>query len=126
MIVIVGLWMLTFEITFGANCGNHVWAQWSGFVNYFTYCVIAYPNAFGFAISDFILDVVLITLPIIGTWSLRMSVQRKLGVTLVFMTALVGLAASIARLVYVIYVEKHGTLESTDTRRKLGLLLSSV
>lgn len=61
-IVVVALWTLVFEFLTGFQCGTHFSALWDG--NYLKYCTISFPFLYGEAISDFLLDVWVLSLPI--------------------------------------------------------------
>jgi hypothetical protein len=64
-IVIVSLWMVTYLVLFGLQCGVHFSALWTGTKDYSRYCAaIARPALEGFAISDFLLDVWILSLPV--------------------------------------------------------------
>ena len=61
-IVIVCLWLVTFELLAGLQCGTHFTALWDG--TYDEYCTISFAFLYGLAISDFLLDVWILALPI--------------------------------------------------------------
>lgn len=88
------------------QCGSHISTLWgTSVLDYLEYCIYVFPFLTGFAISNFLLDLIILALPIpkvrvitLGRerfhtympqiWSLHASNARKLGVTGVF-----GLAA---------------------------------
>lgn len=119
-IVIVGCWLIAFEILSGLQCGTHFSALWNG--NYEKYCTISFSQLYGLAISDFLLDVWILVLPIPVILSLHLSLAKKLSIIGIFMLAFVGLGACIARMVQYIEVETGGDpalftdLERTDTK----------
>ena len=46
-------------------CGSHISALWTPPVqNYLKYCIYAFPSLQGFAISNFLLDLLILVLPI--------------------------------------------------------------
>ena len=61
-IVIVALWLVAFEFTVGFQCGVHFSAQWEGTAA--KYCKIVFPMLLGLTISDFLLDIWVLGLPI--------------------------------------------------------------
>ncbi|KAI5863695.1 hypothetical protein GGS23DRAFT_510789 [Durotheca rogersii] len=116
-IAIVILWLLFFQFLTGFQCGTHFSALWDG--SYLQYCTISFPFLYGLVISDFLLDVWILALPIPGILRLHTTLRRKLGIIGVFLLALVGLGASIARMVQYIKVELGGPdyLLYTDRER---------
>lgn len=61
-IVIVGCWLITFPFLAGFQCGTHFSALWNG--TYAQYCYLSFPYLYGLAISDFLLDVWILVLPV--------------------------------------------------------------
>ena len=64
MVILVALWTIAFEIVAGVQCGDKPWAAWTGSKNYFKYCTRAFPYLLGFAISDFLTDLIIVLLPL--------------------------------------------------------------
>lgn len=60
-LVIVACWLVTFEFLAGFECGTHFSALWDG--TYAEYCSISFPYLYGLAVSDFLLDVWILVLP---------------------------------------------------------------
>ena len=116
MIVIIALWALAFELLAASQCRTHPSALWSGSTKYFEYCSVALPYLLSFSISDFITDLMIILVPIPSIWLLNMNVKRKIGVTIIFLSASVGLAASLARMVIIIYTVNHARERTADPR----------
>lgn len=67
-IVIVACWLVTFVLLAGFECSTHFSALWDG--TYGKYCTISFPYLYGLAISDFLLDVWILALPIPSVCSL--------------------------------------------------------
>ncbi|MCJ1432699.1 hypothetical protein MMC27_002056 [Xylographa pallens] len=105
-IVTVGFWLVTFEFLAGFECGTHFAALWDG--AYAQYCTLSFPYLYGLAVSDFLLDIWILALPIPVILRLHTNRTRKLSVTGLFLLAFIGLGASIARMVLVITVENRG------------------
>lgn len=116
MIVVIVLWTVAFEVLAASRCGTHPSALWSGSTNYFKYCSVALPYLLSFSISDFITDLMILLVPIPRIWLLKMSIGRKIGVTIIFLSASVGLAASIARMVNIAYTYNHARERTADPR----------
>ncbi|KAI1494127.1 hypothetical protein F5X96DRAFT_684848 [Biscogniauxia mediterranea] len=105
-IIIVILWLVVFQFLTGFQCGTHFSALWDG--SYLQYCTISFPFLYGLVISDFLLDIWILVLPIPGILRLHTTSRRKLSIIGVFLLALVGLGASIARMVQYIKIELGG------------------
>ena len=68
--VVIFLWVITFILIIIFPCGYHISDNWGTAASQQAHClVIGYTSLEGLAASDFIIDVVLITLPIpmVGT-----------------------------------------------------------
>ncbi len=61
---VVILWLLVFQFLAGFQCGTHFSALWDG--TYRQYCTLSFPFLYGLAVSDFLLDVWILALPIPG------------------------------------------------------------
>lgn len=105
---ILTLWLIVFEFLAGFECGANIASLWDG--NYLRDCSITFPFLYGEAVSDFLLDVWILILPIPRIMQLHASTEKKLGIIGVFMLGLVGIGASIARMVEYIIVETGGPL----------------
>ncbi|KAI1260708.1 hypothetical protein F5Y18DRAFT_404296 [Xylariaceae sp. FL1019] len=105
-IIVVILWLFVFQFLTGFQCGTHFSALWDG--TYLEYCTLSFPVLYGLVISDFLLDIWILVIPIPGIMQLNTTIQRKLSIIGVFLLALVGLGASIARMVQYIKIELGG------------------
>ncbi|KAI1474196.1 hypothetical protein F4774DRAFT_415060 [Daldinia eschscholtzii] len=116
-ITVVILWLLVFQFLTGFQCGTHFSALWDG--SYTKYCTISFPFLYGLVISDFLLDIWILALPIPNILYLYTTLQRKLAIMGVFLLAFIGLGASIARMVQYIKIERGGPnyLLNTDHER---------
>lgn len=98
-IIIVALWTVCYDILTGLTCGSHFSALWTGPQDYAHYCrQTAWRFLLSLSISDFLLDIWILSLPLPQIWAIQASLKRRFGVMGVFLLALVGLAACIARL----------------------------
>ncbi|GAM85365.1 hypothetical protein ANO11243_033720 [Dothideomycetidae sp. 11243] len=88
-IIIVTLWWVVFQFLTFFQCGTHFAAQWNG--TRIKYCTIQFPFFLGLVISDFLLDLWILVLPIPNADNSSS-----------------GLGASIARIAIYVQVEKGG------------------
>ncbi|OTB14037.1 hypothetical protein K445DRAFT_24178 [Daldinia sp. EC12] len=116
-ITVVILWLLVFQFLTGFQCGTHFSALWVGSCT--KCCTISFPFLYGLVISDFLLDIWILALPIPNILYLYTTLQRKLAIMGVFLLAFIGLGASIARTVQYIKIERGGPnyLLNTDHER---------
>ena len=64
-IAIAVLWTMAMTLMNGLQCGTHISALWSvGAATYQEYCIYVFPFEMGFAISNFLLDFLILVLPI--------------------------------------------------------------
>ncbi|KAF3767962.1 hypothetical protein M406DRAFT_355782, partial [Cryphonectria parasitica EP155] len=84
-IVLVVLWDVVFSFLPGFQCGTHFSALWDG--TYETYCTISFPYLYGLAVSDFLLDVWILFLPIPRILQLHATASQKSGFIGVFALA---------------------------------------
>ena len=63
-ILIVTLWTIGFIILAPLQCGSHFSALWTGKADYARYCTHTWQYLLGFTISDFLLDLWIICLPL--------------------------------------------------------------
>jgi hypothetical protein len=87
MIVIIVLWDLGFSITMFASCRDDFNARFSPKTpaEIAGQCIDTFALLYGYAISDFITDCIIILTPIPFIWRLHLPLGRKLGVALVFL-----------------------------------------
>ncbi|CAG8957410.1 hypothetical protein HYFRA_00011391 [Hymenoscyphus fraxineus] len=107
-VIVVVLWLVVFSFLTGFQCGTHFSALWNG--TYLQYCTISFPFLYGLAVSDFLLDVWILVLPIPRIAQLNATISKKFAITGVFLLACLGVGFSIARMVTYIDVEKGGPL----------------
>jgi hypothetical protein len=105
-IVVVLLWVFVFQFLTGFQCGTHFSALWNG--TYKEYCTLSFPYLYGFAISDFILDVWIVCLPIPRVLRLNAPLSKKLAISGVFLLTFICVFASGARMVTYINAEREG------------------
>jgi hypothetical protein len=77
---------ITFATIFA--CGTHVSYWWSSAgAELKDHCVNTQMLEYAQSVSDFIIDAIIILIPIPLVWRLKLSSKRKLGVIAVFLTA---------------------------------------
>lgn len=136
-IILVFIWMATFTIFPFFECGLRFSAYWNGTVN--KYCVYRTPYFLSMTLSNLILDLWVIILPIPKTFRLRISMKKKFSILGVFLLAFVGIGASIARVViyyqfvlggasYSVYHDLGlaGTRAAFTTMLEIGICLVAV
>jgi hypothetical protein len=64
LLISIICWTIVFAFLFVFYCGTNPWAEWNTVMNLIRYCPngVAYQN--GLAVSDFIMDILIITLPV--------------------------------------------------------------
>lgn len=105
-IVVVVLWLVVFEFLTGFQCGTHFSAAWDG--TYVEYCTLSFPFLYGYAVSDFLVDIWILALPVPRVLQLNARPAKKLAVLSVFFLTFVGVFASGARMYQYIQAEKGG------------------
>ena len=120
-LVIIFLWSLVFLIATVFQCDLHVDAAWLDGATYLKECPGVDTKNIAISVSDFIIDLWIITMPIppvsssipLGllfslrsdlflisqTWGLHLDLKRKIAVSAVFLLGLVAVAASLTRMV---------------------------
>jgi len=105
MIVLVIVWTLAFGIGAIFLCGAHPTFAWAPVAVVAEQCSAQLPFLEGYAISDFIMDVLIWSLPLPKIWALHMTVRRKIAVAGVFLVGLLTIGASAARMaIYIKYI----------------------
>ncbi|APA10336.1 hypothetical protein sscle_06g051060 [Sclerotinia sclerotiorum 1980 UF-70] len=74
----------------------------------FAKCGAMFPYFMGTTISEFLLDVFILNLPIPKIWSLNMTLKRNVAVSYVFLLAFLGLISSTSRVAITIILVTRG------------------
>ncbi|ORY19056.1 hypothetical protein BCR34DRAFT_260972 [Clohesyomyces aquaticus] len=119
MMCIVVVWAGGFCLSFMFACKGNFTAWWTSAMSLITNCVNTLELLFAFAVSDFITDAIVILLPLPKIWSLRLPLARKLGVMMVFLLGSIAIAASLIRMIWVIWARQIGFDTSFDEDRML-------
>ena len=91
--IIVALWAVAMILMNSLQCGTHISALWDGTDAFMLYCGRVQPYEQAFAISNALLDLWVITLPIPKIFSLQTTTARKFAVSGVFLLASVLVVA---------------------------------
>ncbi|KAH8653254.1 hypothetical protein BGZ60DRAFT_548882 [Tricladium varicosporioides] len=107
-ILVISLWMAAFIILPPLQCGPDL-SVWSAPANVrAAHCKLGGKFILGFCISDLVIETAIIWMPIPLVLRLHASVQRRLAVLFVFLTAFVSLGAVVARLIITTKIlQKH-------------------
>ena len=62
MIGIISIWIIAFFLAFLFACGRHLSAWWSP--SFQTECIHSLAFEYGFALSDFLMDVIIMAMPV--------------------------------------------------------------
>ncbi|KAI1214203.1 uncharacterized protein F4807DRAFT_407074 [Annulohypoxylon truncatum] len=119
---LVTLWSVGFLFGLVFGCGKRVWLHWVPLQEMEESCDGISPEE-AMVISDFILDIFLLILPIPSIWSLSMSTGRKWAVTSIFLVGLTSLAASAARMSIYLTVLYQGYGAGYDINRTASTML---
>ncbi|CAG8948805.1 hypothetical protein HYFRA_00001928 [Hymenoscyphus fraxineus] len=106
-IVVVAIWTVVFFVMTFRLCGRHG-VEWIAQPGNTAKCSLIYPYFAATTISDVVLDVLILGLPIPKIWTLKATIGRRLAVSGVFLLALVGLAASLTRMINTLHLVKNG------------------
>ncbi|KAG5914743.1 hypothetical protein E4U53_004604 [Claviceps sorghi] len=85
LLVTVACWVVTFEILLAFQCGTHFSAPWDG--TQLQYCTMSYPVLQAQAISDLLLDILVLVLPVYPVTQLQTTWTRKVAIVGIFLLA---------------------------------------
>ncbi|OJJ77060.1 hypothetical protein ASPBRDRAFT_224665 [Aspergillus brasiliensis CBS 101740] len=98
MIALVSVWTIVFGFGTIFLCGAHPENAWGTIAVVTTECSLQVPLVEAYAISDFIMDVIIWLLPLPRIWLLNISVRQRMALGLVFLVGLLAIAASATRM----------------------------
>ncbi|KAI0907704.1 hypothetical protein F4823DRAFT_601986 [Ustulina deusta] len=105
MVAIVIVWTLSFGIGAIFLCGARPAYAWAPVALVAEHCTAQLQFLEAYAISDFIVDLFIWSLPIPKIWGLHMPVSKRLSVIAIFLVGILTIGASGARMaIYIIYV----------------------
>lgn len=96
MMVLVVLWAGGFMLSHVFGCGTDFYAQWSSPYVQITHCINNFLQLYALAMSDFIMDCLIILIPVPLVWKLHLPRGRKIAVGLVFFMGAVYVVPRIA------------------------------
>ncbi|KAI1379043.1 hypothetical protein F4677DRAFT_410388 [Hypoxylon crocopeplum] len=99
MIAVVVAWTLAFFFAVLFECGTYFEALWTSPKDILAHCVKTTDLGFGLAVSDFIVDVLIIVFPIPLIWRLNLTLRKKFLIASVFLLGIVTVIASLIRMV---------------------------
>lgn len=111
---LVVAWTLTFFLANIFYCGIHFSAQEGSYMDQAVYCSHDLEIQFSNALTDFVIDVFIILLPIPAIIQLNLSATRKLLVFGVFVLGALAVASSAARLGIISIIFRVGLVLSVD------------
>lgn len=97
MIILIILWTVSFFLITLFACRGNFSALWTSVETLLTMCIATLPAGLGFSLSDFIMDLMIMAIPVPMVWRLKMSNNRKIAVTAVFALGSVAVVASLIR-----------------------------
>ena len=98
-ITVVSLWMVAFVILPPLQCGPNL-SVWSASAKVrAAHCSMGNKIILAFCISDLLIELFVIAMPILKILQLKTSLKRRLAVIFVFLTAFVSFGAVVARLI---------------------------
>ncbi|KAI0438430.1 hypothetical protein F4803DRAFT_534988 [Xylaria telfairii] len=104
MLVIVTLFGIGITFAYIFACGTHFNYYWStAGAEVLEKCINTQILIYAQSVSDFIIDAIIILMPIPLIWKLHMKVKRKLAVTAIFLTASLAVIASLVKLVWFLW-----------------------
>jgi hypothetical protein len=86
MMVLVVLWAGGLILSHVFGCGRDFYAQWSSPHVQITHCINNFLQLYALAMSDFIMDCLIILIPLPFVWKLHLPRSRKIAVGFVFFT----------------------------------------
>ncbi|KAH6670379.1 hypothetical protein B0J14DRAFT_670688 [Halenospora varia] len=117
-IVIVILWTLAFFFNEVFACGIHFDSLW-GKIALRKYCHKGLVFQYGLSMSAFILDAIILIIPLPFLWKLRLQTSKKVAVSLVFLLGGFAVAASGIRLSFTTHAIKYGYSPNLDEKLEI-------
>ncbi|PHH82575.1 hypothetical protein CDD83_3224 [Cordyceps sp. RAO-2017] len=99
LVAVVSLWMLACFLALLFECRLRFWAAWGSALDIVQNCDDTFAFVYAVCLSDFIVDVLIILIPIPLVWRLKVSRRKKLAMIAVFLLGAVAVAASLTRLI---------------------------
>lgn len=119
LLVLNCLWTLVYILLPIFQCGPDISHAWGPVTERAKYCHISNPYLESQSVTSVVFDLAILILPLPRIWSLKTTTSRRIAITAVFSTALVSLAASIAKaaIVFLIIQGKYtGDIQLSTTQ----------
>nr|POE92999.1 hypothetical protein CFP56_64106 [Quercus suber] len=101
--IIVG-WTIAFFFALIFQCGSHFSAEWTSAETYGHYCTDSFGIMAVMGVSDVIIDMAILILPIGPVRQLQMDTKRKLGLLAIFSLGIFSVAAGITRMIFLMQI----------------------
>ncbi|KAF2258878.1 hypothetical protein CC78DRAFT_477090 [Lojkania enalia] len=121
MIALTTMWAISYTFTFIFMCKGDFNVLFYDLLAVQEKCVDTFKVGYSFSISDFVSDVLILLIPIPFIWQLRLPLEKRLAVTLVFFLGVLSSAASLIRMLWMIWAYNVGMDPTFDEE----LLLTS-
>ncbi|KAF2269567.1 hypothetical protein CC78DRAFT_422505, partial [Lojkania enalia] len=108
MIVLISLWSAGFCLAFMWMCKGDFNAAFQPPAVLMQKCVNTVMLGFAFSVSDFVTDVIIISIPMPFVWQLHLSIGKKLAVTAVFLLGILASISSLIRMIWMIWAKNVG------------------
>ncbi|KAF2690572.1 hypothetical protein K458DRAFT_354689 [Lentithecium fluviatile CBS 122367] len=123
MAILTSAWTIAYLFAMAFNCGTRFWAHWGSYLDLFTYCVGSYHIYESLLISDFILDVIILVLPLPMVWRLHLTLIKKVAITGIFLLGTMATAAAAARLAIFISQINRGFDPTLDVNQSVSTVM---
>ncbi|KAG8157635.1 hypothetical protein KVR01_012677 [Diaporthe batatas] len=121
---VVAGWMISIFFAELFQCNTRFWANWGSSYDLRTQCNRTTMIVFAVALTDSLLDLTILSMPIPMILQLRLSTGRKVGVLSIFLLGVVTVTASIVRLALIIPLVF--TLYEADVNHRFVSITTSV
>ncbi|KAM0306998.1 hypothetical protein ACHAO8_010729 [Botrytis cinerea] len=120
---ILTCWTLGFLLAFAFNCRLHFFALWGSELDLLKYCNQGFGGEQAIVISDFLIDIFLLIMPLPMIFRLHLSVWKRVGLVGVFLLGGIAIAASIVRLAVIMAITSRGFDYTEDEDLTVGTAL---
>ncbi|KUJ19154.1 uncharacterized protein LY89DRAFT_780163 [Mollisia scopiformis] len=120
---VIVAWTIAFFFVFLFYCGTHIEKEWSTVVEIIEYCPNALNDQIAIGVSDAIVDIAILLIPIPMILKLHLDTARKIMVMSIFLLGGFAVAASIVRMAIFIQVVVVGFTPALDGDKDISLIL---
>ncbi|KAF2113243.1 hypothetical protein BDV96DRAFT_119738 [Lophiotrema nucula] len=107
LMVLTGMWGIAFTFSVVFSCKTHFSYWWaSAGAELRLYCIDTQMLMYGWVVSGFIMDCLILVIPVPLVWRLHLETKRKIGVIAIFLTGSIAIAASAIKLAWLVW-ENH-------------------